>query len=141
MMESTPLSRVDSTEAPSVEKERMYLHEKQIAVLSARSEGYARRDELKDLKNEVLREVNSRIDHVDEKSGSITRWAIGTICVAALTLTMAIVGATISIFASFVNRTPNSAPVVSVPVAPVSAPPTSTHRVDIVLTVDSARSR
>lgn len=139
MIESTPLDGegIASTSAPSVDNERMMLHEREIATLMERSTGLARRDELNSLKSEVFMEVTQRLERTDQKTASITRWAIGTICVAALTLTVAIIGATVSVYSAVSERSSQQVSVAATPLASIPSTnyPIQNYRVDIVLSI------
>lgn len=145
-MHSTPLGNdsIASTSAPSINNDRMIVYERELATLLERSIGLAKREELNLLKSEVLLEVSRRLDQNDQKTSSVTRWAIGTVCVAALTLTVAIIGATISVYSTVSGRSAQQVPVAAS--APVVLPPTASnyvqhHRIDVVVSVDGANKQ
>ena len=113
-----------------------------VIALNERSKTFVTREDLKDFKDEILQAVDNRLSTMEQRmdqqiSASVTRtdglikWAIGTVCMASMTLLVAIAGAAISAYSAFTEKTVN-APVYSSSFQPTPVP----QRVEIVITVN-----
>lgn len=102
-----------------------------IAAIDERTKHFATREDLKDLKDEILQAVDTRLSTSTSRTDDLIKWAIGTVCTAALTLIVAIVGASISAYSAFTEKTVSTAG--SAKVLHASPEP---QRVEIVITVN-----
>ena len=61
-----------------------------VAALDERSKTFATREDLFKFKNEIIAEVRAITDKCYDNSSIITRWSIGTVAIACITLAVSI---------------------------------------------------
>lgn len=105
-----------------------------VAALDERSKTFATREDLFKFKNEIIAEVRAITDKCYDNSSIITRWSIGTVAIACITLSASIGVAVYNVF--FTTTAPQQP--ASIPqIAQIQ--PMPPQRVEIVITVNGEK--
>lgn len=107
-----------------------------VAALDERSKTFATREDLLVLKNEIIAEVRAITDKCYDSTSSVTYWAIGTVSLACLTLTVSIGLAVYNATSSNTNLQKTNSVQQVAQIQPTTPAP---QRVEIAITVNGEK--
>lgn len=103
-----------------------------VAALNERSKTFATREDLLKFKDEIVHELHSSMLRCYDTTSTVTRWAVGTVAIAAITLAVSI---GIAVYNATFSQDTNPQPTISATeVAPIQQLPP--QRIELVITVN-----
>lgn len=102
-----------------------------VIALNERSKSFATREDLLKFKDEIVKEVHSSIAKCYDNTSSVTRWAVGTVAVACLTLAVSI---GLAVYNAASPKTASQPPISAALAAPIQQ--LQPQRIELVITVN-----